>query len=289
MPPRSHTIRQLCLLAVLPTLAACRDGPPDGLARSMAPQRALASVAPADDNWDTYDADITVAISGGFLGSTRTLPARRTAYHSQRTMGADSAWHSSMTFTEFTAPAQRADHRIARITFDEGTGEKHVFDVTGHEQLLPPRDSLPASFKLPAGATWPAPSPHHAARKSKLSRDWADRLLINAQSRERGRSAIEGAFGKPETRQGRDYYRLTRGNRSLEIVRDPTTGLILENNIFDDARQRSHTTYSYVELTPGTYVATGTHTELTPNDGKGRFVIIDQSFTNVRFTRHGGL
>src|SRR5438105_10855669 len=104
------------LQAVIPA-AACRDVTSGGPARSMAPQRALASTVPVDDDWDTFAADVTVTLTGGLPNTPRAMPSRRLAYHTEHTLGPDSTWGSSMTFTQLPSAPERSDYLIARLRF----------------------------------------------------------------------------------------------------------------------------------------------------------------------------
>jgi hypothetical protein len=254
----------------------------------MAPQRTLASLDQADGDWDTFSADVTVTMTGGDINGRPAAPQRQMAYHTERTLTADSAWSSSLTFTQFPFSPQLGDHRVNRITFDEGTGEKHIYDLAGRELHLPARDSLPPSLKPPTNMTWidPVSRPSHGHNNS---RDWADRIRLGPASRDRSRTLIERTFGKPtQNDKGRDVYRLTQGDNAIELIRDPATGLILEHNVLRKGKRAAHTTYAYTESSPGVFVSTSTHSELTPDDTRIRALLIDQTFSNVQFTKRGG-
>ena len=289
MSERRRPVFAVPLVAVVVLSLGCSDFTREAPTRSMMPQRALASAAPAED-WDTYSADVTLTTSGGDLARAQEIGPRRIAYRRERTLTSDGTWQSSLTFTESWAPPQLADHRIARITVDEATGAMHLFDVTGREQPLLSRRDAPATLKLlPPADLWPTPVGRRTPRGGNASRDWADRIWLTADVREKERQSIERAFGGPTANANRQHvYRLARGQRMLELIRDPVTGLVFEHNVLSRGKRTAHTVYSYAEVAEGVFVQTGRHTEISPEDPRLRPLIVDETISNVRFTKRGG-
>ena len=273
-----------CAVAV----GGCHDATDQTVSRATAPYEARPSLVQADADWDTFSADVSITMTGGESVKLPSLRPRRARYHTERALGPDNAWTSSITLTEPLSSERLGRRRIGKIAFDEGTGTTHVYDVEGNEQPIPSRDALPPSLQTPLALPSSDVKPAHGGQKTKNVRAWAGNVLLGPQERERQRASIEHTFGKPvERRGGHDVYRVVRADRTMELVSDQT-GLVIEQNLSRKGKLTAHTTYTYSESSPGVFVRTGTHAELAPRDDRSRSLVIDETLTNVRFERRGG-
>lgn len=273
----------LCVAAV-----ACRDGQPVS-ARSLAPPSVSYSASAAPTDFDYFSADVTLTYSGGGITKSQELPPRTIAFRTERQLNNDGYWTSTLTLSKSGLALETPSaNRVAKFVFEEATGKLHAFDGAGVERELPTPEKLqallgtqlsPPHHRHPQGLRGPATNP----------RDWADAIMSSPEARLRQRALMERALGKPsEDSPGRRVYRAERGDRSLEIVTDPKSNLVVEQNVGQHGVRSSHTTYTYQETAPGVYLRTGVRSEVAAADNRSRSLVMEQHYANVRFERHGG-
>ena len=285
MPPLAR-----CGALTLLGWIACNDPDHGEATRSLRPSQPLISTQIAEGNWDTFSADVALTITGTDPIASASPRARRISFHSERTLGADSTWVSSVTFVEAPTMTRASSSQIRSIVFNEGTGIARGYNADGREVSKRARDSLLQAISLKASLPADTASAQRRLRSSKFSRGWSENIVLGPDARQRRLASLTRAFGNPIGQRGtRDVYHMARGGAMIEVTVEPSTGLIVNQTVERPQVQMANATYLYSEFSPGVFVRTGSHLEVVPSDRRRQTVVVDETLSNVRFERRGGV
>jgi hypothetical protein len=227
-----------------------------------------------DSDWDYYTADATVTITGGGPTRMSSPPPRRLSYHTERLLGPD-GWTTTISYTTVSGEG----NPIAKMIVN-ADGTVQYFDAEGRA-VSPPAVNLPTS--LPKAAP---PS----VRKPQTSdlRAWIDNIIVGPTNRDRMRTRLERGLGTP-IRDDRGFlrYRAARTEAAVEVLFDPSRGVVNEENLSRNGKLVSRTTYAYNEVAPGVLVMASKRVERA-GDNNVRPLTVEQTLSNVQVLRRGG-
>jgi hypothetical protein len=113
-------------------------------------------------------------------------------------------------------------------------------------------------------------------------RRWIDNIIVTATTRERIARTLTAAYEKAGPVRGLDRFMRASGTTLFEVLTDPATGAIVEENVADNGQLQVHTVYEYTAVEPGVLVKTTTRTEVaSPTPGGARTTIVS-TLKNVR-------
>jgi len=84
---------------------------------------------------------------------------------------------------------------------------------------------------------------------------------------------------------GRERYARTLGSSGIELVLDPRSGAVVEENRAENGVLRSHIRHQYREAEPGVFVRHSTRIELATGRPGERPRVITTTLSNVRLGR----
>jgi hypothetical protein len=303
----------LATIAVALSLNACHD-----VARTVDPQApqvnatVVGSPITIDSTFNFFAVDVTMRVTGAPTSSQPDLP-RTIAYHLERTLGGNGVWTTTLTLTDaqpFGRPVSGGISTVdvAKIvTTSDGTVGQ-VYDRQGHLLTPPPPVSLEALLQGPSRL--PSPSrdtlplwPNHfdgSAARSPVARigaaaanvdprAWIRRFIVTAAERQAMRTAVGQQFGSPVgTVGGLERYTKMVDPLLYEVLVDPGSGIIMEENLAEHGRLRVHTVHRFALLPNGTFVRTGERSEMAGAQGSVPRAIIETTFSNLRVETRGG-
>ncbi len=300
LPPR----HRLAWRVTVATRVAARVGA--GRQLGAAPQvsaatTTLASLRPTDP-WNTFTADITirrkqVAEDGKPVSSAPTVTYR---WEQQQVPW---GWKTTMTLGQqerqtsqsLLVGSRELDSpvNVARAE-DHGDGSPlRIFDKNGRSidaQSLDVRKRL-ERFVGPRG-NLPLDDASDAARSRKpgaRGKEWLESIVADPRKASARRSRLERKYGKTVGQAKGFDRRLARtADGAVEVLSDRTSGLPVEINVSRNGGLESHTAIAYVRGADDTVVRRAVHREQLLPNGRGRRVVTDVEFSNVRLENRSG-
>ena len=303
---RTRSLRgRIPLGAVLLALsvAACHDAADSELSVPTGP-RANAMTAEAaaltDTALDFFAADVAISTRMGVGAGKLDEYSRTTRFHVERRRRADGRWASEYTFP---APEQRVfasggrtPPGIARLEMEDDGSLLRAYDRSGNPVDL--EAGIAAAERLVAEAGQGREMPERPnrgrthPRRPPQARPWLNEAVSTPQSRAAQRESLRRRFGPPQGPvNGLDRYAAQRGDHLLEVLVDPATGLVMEQNVGRAGKLTQHVTFGYSDLGEGVYVRNSARAEFeaTPvaNTKKSNHVVIEYTLSNVRAEKRG--
>lgn len=274
--------------------------PSVGLATACALSVLSASEALAQDTrdvqerWDTFSADVTVrhrriTADGSSIG-TETPPLRYRWERSETPAG----WKTIMTVQPPAASEQRAMGRpqdprfdIARVEDDGDGTAPRVFNRLDQRIELPggtlnplasARHLLPETARLAAEDRAPALAP-------TSGRNWVDGVVADPAKTQGRREALIRRFGREAGKvRGLSRFLKREGNRTEEVLTDPSSAVPLEMNVSEGGRLVWHARFAYSRDARGASTRRAIHVEHLVSEA-GERVATDLELANVRLER----
>jgi hypothetical protein len=256
---------------------------------------------PADDDWDTFSADVTIrrhllTAEGKTSAEAPTVRYRWT--RAQRAGG----WKSTIEITGLANPMIRSPKgpvllerpaSVVRIEDDEDGTPLRVFDRRGRPVRLPSIEDrrvlgepVEGSLRVPA-----VPELAHvdAKRPAHRGRDWVDAFIAVPGRKALRREALNRRFGRAIGRV-RDLDRFVTGDgkQTMEVLTDRMSAVPVEINVARDGRLVAQSTLTYGLAADGTLRRRAVHTEQRVSASSAERAVAHIELSNLRLERRGG-
>jgi len=239
-----------------------------------------------------FSADVIVKVSGAVNrpGYQKDAPGPAQSFHLDSQLQPDGHWNQTLVFPELKRPIgtasnsqNRTDSRkfdIARVETSDAPNDYRVYNRLG--ELIPRTTSLPNQAKsLAFGGALRQPTGRSAAATQR--RNWLAGVLVLDSDRQELRKKLQAEFGPPTSdNAGMQHSQKVRGDTTLELVVNPTLGLLNEANEFISGREVSHVAREYSRA-GDKYVMTKVYARQTRKEGD-RPSSVEVIISNARFT-----
>jgi hypothetical protein len=285
------------------SLAACRDAADPGAtmpATVGASASSAAAAALTDTTVDFFSADVAIDTRMGLGAGKLNEYSRTNRFHVERRRRADGVWISTYTFAEpdqrVFASGGRTPPGIARLEMADDGSSLRAFDRAGNpvdmEAGIAAAERLAAESGQGRGFPERPDRGRGLARRPRQAQPWTNEAVSTPHGRAAQQESLRRRFGAPQGRvNGLDRYAAQRGDHMLEVLVDPATGLVMEQNMASAGKLTQHVTYAYADLGGGVYVRNSARAEFeaTPAaDGKkSNHVVIEYTLSNVRAEKRG--
>lgn len=284
--------RRLALLGLsLALVSACGTEPVDGPV-SPNPSSSLMRTSQLVGQSAEFSADVTINISDGVnrAGFREDARKRVQSFHLDSHLRPDGHWNQTLVFSELKrsfdpgfANQNKTDPRrfgIARVETSDAPNDYRVYNRLG--ELIPRTTSLlnqPKSITFGGSLNQPAGRSAAAGQR----RNWLAGILLFDSDRQELQRRLKAEF-EPPTRDnaGMQHSQKVRGDTTLEIVVDPTLGLLNEAKEFISGREVSHVEMEFARA-GDKYVMTHLYARQARKEGD-RPSSVEVTISNARLT-----
>jgi len=239
-----------------------------------------------------FSADVIINVSDGVNrpGPQKNGPKPGQSFHLDSRLQPDGHWNQTLIFPELKRPIgpgsngqNRTDSRkfdVARVETSDAPNDDRVYNRLG--ELMPRTTSVPNQPKsLAFGGALKQPTGRSVAATQR--RDWLAGVLVLDSDRQQLQKKLQAEFGPPiRDNAGMQHSQQVRGDTTLEVVVDPTLGLLNEANEFISGREVSHVAMEYSRA-GDKYVRTRVYARQTRKEGD-RPSSVEVILSNALFT-----
>lgn len=131
-----------------------------------------------------------------------------------------------------------------------------------------------------------AASPAVAAPADGASRSWLDHIVVTPAARLRTLAFFRSRFGRASARvNGLDRFTRIRDGVLRELLVDPLSGAVIEDNLAENGELRVRTTHSYAQVEPGVFVRRRSRMEIAAQRKGASPTVIETTIANVKVGR----
>lgn len=226
------------------------------------------------DTWNTLTLEMAVSRrrvdkTGAAIGTpspnARYRIERSSRTGSWKTVIAVMSVDRSPSYSLTGALRQPEPFPVARIEDDEDGTPVRAYD----------RDGNPIHFS-PAG-TWGGTT---FARST--GREWLETFVASTAGRTSRLQKFERHFGTPTNWWGLSRYRRSDGDKTDELLVEPTAAVPFQKNGMRNGRLLAHRTFSYGAAPDGAVVRTAVHSETLLSEVSEERAIVNTTFSNIR-------
>lgn len=308
------------LVSALTVAVACSDSPTQG---RLAPPAPLSdAMYTSYSEFDQLSADATISSEGGYDGFDRPDSFRGQSYALERSLQSNGVWQTTISFSAHnpfggTVPAEVRYVDVSRIETDDVGSFHRAYDRAGSlitdqpatDNYDPSQGGTPyvppgaqpmgelAPMPSGGGGGGPPPilnrqSPSPALRNSiparpdSASRRWLDRMLITPHARIRNLERLRADLGPPQGKIGNlDRYVRSAGEITREVLFDPASGTIVEENLASGGELRLHVRYEYASYAAGVLALSKTRIEQPPSGRSRMRTVVTTTLSNIKISK----
>jgi hypothetical protein len=319
---RRHVIRVSPLAAVM-ILSACteHDQPQPLAPASMRPHYSFSSRIQSTTTFNTYTADVSLAVIAPIQGVVRADSINTVSFHLRRTLDNSNVWTTEMTLQQAPSfPVEPSALPVAlpvRMVMREAPGSSpQYYDSTGAlvqiqlpdtaallaNSIAAPTNggvaAMRASGGTPSGSVG-VPSFSTSLDRRTLGgtndttadgvRSWLDNVVITRAASRRLHAHLARMYGQANGRVGRgERYSGVVGEEMREVIWDPDVGAPAEENIVSQGRLVRHVTHSYARVNDSVWVRNQTAVEMPMPGGLPGIRRVVSSLNNVTVEQRRG-